>query len=218
MNFASYASARAATVSLVVPRYGRWSANVLVALDDVVPDVGTLILGNLTLQGAVRRQALYGGSRALRLVGGFYGWQKNVPAQQYKLSSGVRASLLLGDAARLVGERVNVPVDRVVGETYTRAEGPASQLLAELAGTVWYVDASGTTQIADWPSTPVRSEFIVVDQKGDAGVVTIATEDYAEWMPGKTFTSVFTQGTLTVCGTRINVASDGVARVEVLTQ
>jgi len=218
MNFASYASARAATVSLVVPRYGRWSADVLVALDDVVPDVGPLVFGNLTLQGAVRRQALYGGSRSLRLVGGFNGWQKDVPAQQYRLSSGVRASLLLGDAARIVGERVNVPSDRVVGDTFTRANAPAAQLLAELAGAFWYVDASGTTQIADWPAAPIRSEFVVIDQKGGAGVVTIATEDYAEWMPNKSFTSVFTQGTATVCGVRMHVSADGIARVEVLTQ
>lgn len=218
MNFASYASARAATVSLVVPRYGRWSADVLCALDDAVPDVGALVVGNMSLQGAVRRQALYGGSRSIRLVGGFNGWPKVVPAQQYKLSNGVRASLLLGDAARIVGERVNVPADRVVGETFLRAQAPASQLLAELAGAFWYIDASGTTQVADWPSAPIRSEFVVIDQKGGAGTVTIATEDYAEWMPNKTFTSVFTQGTATVCGVRINVASDGVSRVEVLTQ
>jgi hypothetical protein len=218
MNFAAYAGARAAMVSLVVPRYGRWSADVLIALDDAVPDVGALVFGNLTLRGAVRRQALYGGSRSLRLVGGFGGWQKDVPAQQYKLSSGVRASLLLGDAARIVGERVNVPSDRVVGDTFTRANAPAAQLLAELAGLVWYVDASGMTQIADWPTGQIRSEFIVVDQKGGAGVVKVATEDYAEWMPNKTFTSAFTQGTATVCGVRFGVELDGVARVEVLTQ
>jgi hypothetical protein len=218
MSFASYAGARVASAFPVIPLYGRWTADILIALDDAVPDTGALVIGNMSLQGAVYRQALYGGSRKVRLVGGFGGWQKDVPAQQYKLSNGVRASLLLGDAARLVGERVNVPNDRVVGETFTRAEGPASLLLTEIAGASWYIDAAGVTQIAAWPTAPIRSPFIVTDQDGARGTITVATEDYAEWVPGKTFTSVFTVGTATVQGVAINVRDDGVARIEVLTQ
>jgi hypothetical protein len=217
MNFASYAGARAVSVALVIPLYGLWTADMLIALDDPVPDTGALVLGNMTLQGAILRQALYGGSRRLRLVGGFGGWPKPVPALQYRLSSGVRASLLIGDAAKLVGERVNVPDDRVVGETYTRVAGPASLLLSDLAGKAWYVDAGGTTQLAAWPTAPIRSEFLVTNQDGAAGVITLATEDYAEWVPGKTFQSVFTAGTYTARGVAITVKGDGVARVEVLT-
>lgn len=217
-EFASYAGARAASLALVLPLYGLWSADVTIALDDAVPDTGALVIGNMTLQGAVRRQALYGGSRRLRLVGGFGGWQKPVPAQQYSLSSGVRASLLLSDAAKLVGEKVNVPNDRVVGSTYTRAKGPASTLRDELAGDAWYIDASGTTQIAAWPTGSIRSQFLVTDQDGAAGTITIATEDYAEWLPGKTFSSPFIVGTYTVQGLQLTVRDNGVARVEVLTQ
>lgn len=217
-NFASYAGARAVTLSLVIPLYGLWSADVTIALDDAVTDTGALVVGNMTRQGAVRRQALYGGSRRVRLVGGFGGWRKPVPAQQYRLSSGVRASLLLGDAARLVGERVNVQNDRVIGSTYSRRNDLASALLADVAGDAWYIDAAGITQVAPWPTAAIRSEFVVVDQDGAAGTITIATEDYAEWVPGKTFSSPFLEGTYTVQGVHITVKPDGVARVEVLTQ
>lgn len=216
-EFASFAGARASNVDLVIPLYGLWSADVLIALDDAVPDTGALVVGNLTLQGFVLRQALYGGSRRLRLIGGFGGWRKPVPAQQYTLSSGVRASLLLSDAAKLVGERVNVPNDAVIASTYTRAAGPASLLLSDVAGESWYVDAAGVTQIAAWPTAPIQSQFTVTNQDGAAGTITVATEDYAEWVPGKTFSSPFTVGTFTVRGLELMMKDDGIARIEVLT-
>lgn len=216
-EFASFGGARASMLDLAIPLYGMWSADVTIALDDAVPDTGPLVVGNLTLQGFVYRQALYGGSRRLRLVAGYGGWRKPVPAQQYSLSSGVRASLLLGDAAKLVGERVNVPNDRIVGSTYTRTAGLAADLLAELAGDAWFIDAAGVTQIAAWPTGAIRSSFLVTDQDGASGRITVATEDYAEWMPGKTFSSPFTQGTYTTRGIELHVNNEGVARVEVLT-
>jgi hypothetical protein len=215
--FASFAGALAASVNLVIPLYGLWSADVLISLDDEVPDMGALVVGNMTMQGFVARQALYGGSRKLRVIGGFGGWRKPVPAQQYSLSSGVRASLLLSDAAKLVGERVNVPSDYVLGSTYTRAAGPASLLLSDVAGVSWYVDKAGVTQLAAWPTAPIQSHFDVTAQEGADGTITVATEDYAEWVPGKTFSSPFTLGTYTVRGLELDVKTDGIARVEVLT-
>lgn len=217
-EFSSFAGARVAGGTLTIPLYGMWSADMLIALDDAVPDTGPLVIGNLTFAGFVYRQALYGGSRLLRIIGGFGGWRKVVPGQQYSLSSGVRASLLMADVAKLVGERVNVPNDQVVGASFTRAEGPASLLLSELAGASWYIDAAGVTQLAPWPTAPIRSLYDVIDYDGARGCVTIATEDYAEWLPGKTFQSPFFDGTLTACGVEMRVHDDGVARVEVLTR
>jgi hypothetical protein len=216
-EFASYAGARAAFVDLVIPLYGLWSADVTIALDDAVPGTGPLVVGNMTLQGFVARQALYGGSRRLRLIGGFGGWRKPIPSQQYSLKSGVRLSLLLNDAAKLVGERVNVPNDSVIGSTFTRVAGPASLLLSDLAGESWYIDAAGVTQVATWPTAPIQSHFDVIAQDGAAGAIFIATEDYAEWVPGKTFSSPFTVGAYTVRGLELTVKDDGIARVEVLT-
>lgn len=215
--FASFGGARASELDLAIPLYGMWSADVTIALDDAVPATGALVIGNLTLQGFVYRQALYGGSRRLRLIAGFGGWRKAVPAQQYSLSSGVRASLLLGDVAKLIGEKVNVASDHVVGPTYTRAAGIAADLLADLAGDAWYIDVAGVTQLAPWPTGSIRSSFLVTDQDGAAGRITVATEDYAEWLPGKTFSSPFTDGTYTTRGIELHVNNDGIARVEVLT-
>jgi transcriptional regulator with GAF, ATPase, and Fis domain len=91
MNFASYAGARIVSLSLIVPLYGLWTADVLVPLDGSVPDTGAIVIGNATYHGAVLRQALYGGSRRLRIIGGFGGWRKPVQAQQYRLSADNRA-------------------------------------------------------------------------------------------------------------------------------
>ncbi len=216
--FASLSGSRVTAGSVAITLYGLWCGDVSLAAGDAVPTNGALVLGNLSLKCHTYRTAMFAGSRQCRLVAGVGGWRETVRPKPYYLASGVNLSMVLGDAAREVGERVNVPNDTVIGNAYARERGPASRVLRQLAGENWYMDPDGVTQIRPWPTRPIRSPFTVEDQDGGAGRVTIATEDYAAWLPGATFSSPFLDATYTVCGVLYRFADDGTFRLEVLTQ
>lgn len=203
--------------SLTIPKYGIWSGDVIVTEEEVIPTQTSIVIGNLTMACAVYRQAIYGGSTACRIVGGALGWRKTVSARQYALNSGVKLSLVLGDVASEVGESVSVPNDTIVGTMFTRMNGPASDVLRLLAGSDWYVDNAGVTQIQAWPTVVVGSEFVITDQDGARGRITVATEDYATWMPGCTFTAPQLDGVFENGGVEYKFSSDGTFRFDVLT-
>lgn len=218
MAFAALSGVRVVAGSIVVPTYGLWAGDVSLATADPVPDDVALSLGNLTLRGHVYRQSLFCGERKCRLVAGAGGWRKTIGWRQYSLAGGVNLSLVLGDAARECGERVNVQNDYVIGTGWVREKAAASRQLRLLAGSDWYVDPSGVTQIAAWPTKTITSAFTVIDQDGAEGRVTIATEDYASWMPGCTFRAPTLAGPFTSGGTMFKFDGDGEFRLEVLTQ
>ncbi len=216
--YSSIAGARLIAGSIAIPLYGMWSADVTLAADDPIPDQVPLVVGNLELKGAVYRQGLFAGTRSTRLVGGFGGWRKVVPAKQYAFANGVNLSMILGDAALEVGEQVNVPNDRNVGTGYVRENRQASLVLRQLAGANWYVDPAGVTQVQAWPARRIASRFTVENQDTAGGSMIISTDDPASWMPGSTFDSPFLEGTYTVCGVLFNFKEDGTMRLHVLTQ
>jgi hypothetical protein len=119
---------------------------------------------------------------------------------------------------------VNVPTDANVGNGYARASFDSSVAADVLWHMIdlgfalsWYVDANGITQIASWPSSAVTTPFTVTDQQADQGVCHIATEDYASWLPGCTFTSPLVSGTFTSAGVEYEWSPDGKFRFKVLT-
>src|SRR5260221_12953862 len=75
-DFASLNGVRIATASILVPLYGAWAGDVQLTGTDTVPTAVTLTLGDLTLKGAVYRQAAFAGTRRLRIIGGPGGWPK----------------------------------------------------------------------------------------------------------------------------------------------
>lgn len=216
-NFASLGGSRVVSGSTAIPLYGLWCADIGLAGDTVVPEDTSLVLGNLTLKAHVYRQATFAGSRMCRLVGGFGGWRKIVSAKQYALPSGLKLSLVLKDTAMTVGESVNVPVDSVIGTGFVRENRQASKVLHQIAGESWYVDPAGVTQIQAWPAKPINSGFTVEHQNGAEGRLSIATEDYASWLPGSTFKSPFLEGTYAIGGISHKFSDDGTFRLEVLT-
>lgn len=215
--FAELSGVRVVSGSISIPLYGLWCGDVRLATEEAIQTNTTLVLGNLTLRCNVYRQALFAGARNCRIVAGYGGWRQTVPAKQYSLSSGVRLGMVVRDAASEVGERVNVPADVVLGTGYVRENARASRVLRQVAGQNWYCDKDGVTQIAAWPTRKVPSEFQVMEQDGGRGKIGIATEDYASWLPGCTFTSSVTVGTLTNAGVLYSFANDGKFRLEVLT-
>jgi hypothetical protein len=123
----------------------------------------------------------------------------------------------LSDAASSVGERVVAP-STSLGNSYIRQAGPASNVLRDLGGPTWHIDASGTVQLTPWPSKRVGTPFTAIEQDGGAGIVEIATEDYASWLPGCTFTLPTLDGVYTNRGVVFTFDDDGTLRLEVLTQ
>lgn len=217
-QFLSLSGQRVVTGSISIPLYGAWSGDVQISGSDPIPDNGPLVMGNLTLAANIYRQAVFGGTRMCRLVGGFGGWRKTLPAKQYAQASGVQLALVLGDAALESGEKVSVPNDRVIGTDYVRESAPASNVLRELAGSAWHIEPSGVTKVAPWATTKVPSAFTAINQEGAPGRVEIATESYLDWMPGCTFTAPNLEGTFTNRGAMFKFDAEGQFRLLVLTQ
>lgn len=215
-SFASLNGNRLTTVALCIPLYGTWSADVVLAESTMITTAITLVVGDLSLVGSVYRQANFAGSRSARLIGGAGGWRKTIPAKPYRNPAGIRASMVIGDAAREVGESVTLDADRVIGIAYPRESAPASRVLRTLAGALWWVDPSGMTHIGARPTGAISSDFTVIHWSGKTGSFEIATENYADWMPGKTFTAPTVSGTQTVSLVNLNQDNEGKLRLEVL--
>lgn len=214
--FAALNGRRIISGSVTFPYYGAWVADVTLSVSDTIPTLSTLTLEDLTLSCAVYRQFSFAGSRSARLVGGFGGWRKQIPAQAYQNSGGIKASLLLGDAASLVGEKVNVVSDQTVGSIFVREAAPAQRLLRQVAGSIWWIDAKGTTQVGPRSGSAIISSFTVITWSGAKGKFEIATEKLSDWMPGQTFTSPTVTATQTIGSTTIAIDNDGQLRLTVL--
>lgn len=220
-SFASVAGAPIVEGSLLVPSVGVWTADVYLASSNAIAGQVTVQIGNLSLVGTVYRCQVYGGQARARLVGGAGGWRSEVQPQGYGSPSGVRLSTVLGDLARACGETVNVASDTSIGYGFARCNQVASDVLWQMVAQgivpAWRVDVTGITQLTAWPATTIQTPFVVTDHRPDEGIVTVATEDYASWLPGCSFTDPTLNG-----ATYMNMAShyiwtsDGKFRFEVM--
>lgn len=217
MSYITLNGERVTQGSVTIPYYGTWAADLSLEGDVSITGAVTLVVGNLTLQGFVFRGALFAGSRSVRLVGGAGGWRRTVQSQAYYDPNGVRMSLLLGDAASLVGERVRVPTDRVLTNWWVRETAQASRLVRQLLGETWWVDGAGVLQASDRTDfAPITTDFTALTRKGGEGAFEIATEDVASWMPGRSFSGPTVTTPQTVSSTSIVAGNDGVVRLNVL--
>lgn len=220
-DFATLNGARIISGSITVPFYGAWSGDVVLAESDAIaigPKAVTLKLGNLTLVGTAYRTAGFAGSRSARLVAGAGGWMQSVSARQYHSSGGVQASMVLRDAASEVGETVNLASDSSLGTDFVREADRASNVLEQVSAGVWWIDPAGTTQVGPRETVVVGSDFQVVEWSGAKGRFTIATEDYASWLPGASFTSPTVTTAQSVSSVTYAFENDGRFRLDVLTE
>ncbi len=190
--FASLDGAPLKRLELTLPYFGIWHAPEI-HLDRTIPDAAaaTLVLGGLTLSGTVFRAGSFVGSGAYRVVGGRGGWSKTLPAQSYHSAGGVKASLVLRDAARAAGETLDLDSDSVIGTHWVRfGDKPASRSL-NLIRPDWWVRPDGTTTTGPRPDGIVTSHFDVLPAGTDlaAGRVAIATDHPEDWLPGVRFSS-----------------------------
>ena len=148
--------------TLSLPLYGAWVADLVLQTTTALSGPVTLLVGNLTLVGAVYRQAVFAGLLECRLVAGAGGWSKSVGAVGYNNPAGVQASQVLSDAAAAVGETVVVAVPSTVGNQFARfgdspaMPGKAGRVLRSVAGQQWWIDDAGVTHVGPRPSMPSR--------------------------------------------------------------
>lgn len=221
--YASYAGSRCVSARVTLPPWGAWTADLLLSDEGVVAPRGPLVIGNLTLVGAVLpgRDAPFAGSRSVRLVGGAGGWYRPVGARFYAKPQGIRLATILGDVASEVGETVVLSTafsSRVVGQFWARSSGQASSVLGVSVARSWWVDDAGVTQIGERPPSTVSSPFDMTGPgyRGDLGMVMIATEDPFAWRPGAVFRSQLLPRPLTAASVSIHLPADAAMRLEVL--
>lgn len=218
MTYASYAGHDIVSGVITLPYWGCLVADVGFTVFDQIDLQGSLIIGDMKYESAVYRSSGYAGSRTARLVGGAGGWRKPVPSQGYYQESGVQASMVLRDCAAAVGERVMLAQDRSVGPHWAREAAVASRTLRQIAGLQWWVDAAGTTQVGSRTLvSQITSAFDVLMRTGGKGTVTIATEQLADWTPGRTFALPDSSTLSTISTVIITLGEGGKSRLEVMT-
>jgi len=95
-------------------------------------------------------------------------------------------SVVIQDAASLVGEPAPViAIDQSLGNGYVRSQGPASRVLDLLP--LWYADFTGVVQSASRTTTPITSNFTLMNVDRTMGRVVVASDSIADWTPGRTF-------------------------------
>jgi len=208
--------ARVAIAHITIPYYGTWSADVTLPVDAEIVSPCKLVAGDLTLTGTVVRQAAFNGDRKARIVGGANGWSKVLPAKGYSHVVGVKLSSVLKDAASETGETITLDSDRNVGLLFARDEGQGEALLHSLLGGRWYVDGEGITQTRARASSPIVTPFNLITRSGSMGVVEVATENIAAWVPGRTFSSNTVTTPQTISSVTIDADNDGKVRLHIM--
>lgn len=215
--FASLSGVTANRLTLSMPVFGAWVADVYTVDNSPIQTQTSLIVGNMTLACAVYRQATYAGFTITRVIAGAGGWRMAIPVRQYAHDAGVKKSTVLSDAATECGEKIQITGDASLGGGYVRAAGLASDTLREVTGGVWFIDNAGVTQTKSPDGSSITSDFTAVNQRGGEGVVEVATEDYASWQPGRSFDAPNLAGPFFIRGVRMSLGSDATLRLEVMT-
>lgn len=218
MSYMTLGGFRASSARVSLPLYGIWTADVVLPVAPELAGVVSLVVGSLTLRGTPVRQADFAGDRLVRIVGGAYGWQRDVAAKGYANTSGVKLATVLTDVAAECGESIaGYDATAEVGDHYARLQGPASRVLRDLAGALWYMRTDGVTSLAVRDATPIVTPFQAIARDGAKGLTVVATEDPQDWMPGRRFASVTTPDLQTVSHVSLVASESGTLRAEVLT-
>ncbi len=188
--YAELAGNRVLVASVVIPRRGLWTADVMLtdAPANGIEGKVALTIAGLTLMGTVVRGSAFQGSYKARMVGGAAGWRRVIGPKPYRSTAGLKRGPILKDAAREVGESIEVTDDGVIGLFYPRARGPARDVLNYLYPN-WWMAADGTTKISERPTTTVATPFELMRYDAGLGRYDIATERPESFLPGARFTA-----------------------------
>ena len=195
----SYASINGVTVvrgQTAIPAWGIWHADLWCDRAIPITSPATLTIADLTATCTVVRSVDWTGQRGVRVVGGYGGWRRAVPGQQYSNPAGLNASTVISDTAADVGEQVVLATDRQIGTQWLREASAASDVLQSIAPGAWWMGLDGVTHVGPRATGAITGTFTAtwVDQPGN--IVRIATENPAEWLPGKTYAGPQVRGTI----------------------
>ena len=177
-------------VSLVVPSWGIWTADVQVASGELLAGPTTLELGGVEFAGTIVSGGVYRERGWYRVVGGSGGWRNTIGALSYRNEAGVKLSQVIGAAARAAGEEVASFTDRRIGPAYECPIAEASRSLDLLSREAWYVDEDGITHLGARPASEFTGSYTVESNNPSRGLLTIAAEDIAGLVPGATIEGV----------------------------
>jgi len=174
---------------LQIPAYGCWWADVECASQDELSGAVTLALDDLQLRGTIVSGGAYQVRTRYRIVGGAGGWGRRVAARSYANDAGVKASLVLADVAREVGETLGPLPPGTLGPAFVRAAEPASRVLDAVSPRAWYVDAQGVTQLGRRPTRTFTGAYAPLTNDAARARVDIAPGDgtLAALLPGVLF-------------------------------
>ncbi len=207
---------RVVSAQVTIPRFGAAVADVSLAAASTMPAAATLTLGKLAIKGTNARMASFAGASTMRFIGGAAGWRKEIKKRGYSHAQGVRLSTILNDAARDSGETIVVANDRVIGTSYVRERAPAERVLHLMVPRQWWVDVDGVTRLGARPSDKISTPFTVIQWSGGKGRFEIATENYEDWLPGRTFTAPTVPALQTISATELTADNNGKVRLVVL--
>lgn len=186
-------------VTLAMPRYGSWRADVLLTQGEP-PTEGaatTLVVGDLTLAGTVLRSGLDAPGQPHATVVGAPGWERAITAPlSFRSDVEVRLSTVLKDLAKLAGETIEQPTERTIAQHFTaianktQARLRIRDVLAALyrAGYVepWRVDADGVTRFGARVGTEATGRATKLRARADLGQVVYGVDAPAQFIPGNT--------------------------------
>lgn len=182
MSWATLDGHITASVTLRVPQYGAWFADVVLLDEQDVTGRVELVLGDLVLSGTV--DAAASGSRGaqsfVRLVAGGGAWGTLLNPKGYAADNGVKRSTVSADAAREAGEELEgVHPTETLGRAYVRTSGAASRVLEDALGhRMWWVDFDGVTQVGERATnTPAAESYIVLEERPDERVAILGVDD-----------------------------------------
>lgn len=146
-------------------------------------------IGDLSLSGTIVFGTMGIANSSFFVVGGAAGWRKPVLARAYQDDSGVRLSAVAGDLAAEVGETLSIVAeDRLLGSSWVRFGGPASEALRAL-GEPWRVRPDGVTELGPRATVDVSEALISMRSTWAAAgrvYLDFAEDEIAAVTPGHT--------------------------------
>ncbi len=180
--FASVNGQRVLSACLHVPAVGAWVLDVDLDTQAALSGAVEAQLGALTLRGTVAPDfsGSFGLASRYRVIGGAGGWSKRLAPKDYHNDAGIKLSTVALDAAREVGETLELQpgADQRVGIDFVRAAAPASLVLEQLLrGVPWWVDYDGITRVGARPQAEVGAGVELLDFDPHNKVATLAVDD-----------------------------------------
>lgn len=188
MSTATLAGQTVTHARVHIPAWGvSW---VEAAIDtDEVPISGAAVfkMADLTIAGTIMSGGTGPAGRArYRLAAGAGSWGKTVAEKSYANDAGIKASTVLGEAAKDCGETIDAATfpDTRLGPAYAREKAPASRVLETVAPGRWYVGEDGITRIGKRPQTVLPPDVQIASIDRAFGTVEMSADSVAGLLPG----------------------------------